>query len=164
MAICQRGFLMVRNMRTGDISPFFLKVREQDIIWKDQVPTRDDVVDNKITDNWLIETHTYLNRASMSKRTVIPALTYVSTRKATGTITLPMKVNATTSAVLISKESGDSALLQNCSVEANLIEADGSGLSEKLQISLISSGGEWNSTNVGTISGYVNISIIGFSK
>lgn len=164
MAICQRGFLMVRNMRTGDISPFFLKVREQDIIWKDQLPTRDDVENNEISDEWLVETHTLLNRASLSKRTVIPALSYVSTRKAVGTLNLPMKVNATTSTVLISKESNDMVLLQNCSVEANLIEPDDDGLSEKLQITLVSSGGEWNSTNVATVTGYVNISIIGFSE
>ena len=162
--ICQRGFLMVRNMRTGNISPFFLKVREQDIIWKDQLPTRDDIVDNKITDDWLIETHTLLNRATLSKRTVIPALTYVSTRKVTGVLTLPMKVNATSSTVIVTKESGDYALLQNCSVEASLIEADGYELSEKLQISLISSSGEWNATNVASVTGYLNILIMGFSE
>lgn len=164
MAICQRGWLMVRNMRTGDMSPFFIKVREQDIVWKDQVPTRDDIVDNKISGDWLIETHTLLNRVIASCRTAIPALTYVSTRIATATISLPFKAKAATSMIQVSKESNDVMILQNANVEAKMDNADESGLSETITITMISPSGEFSSTNISSISGYLNISIIGFTE
>lgn len=164
MAICPRGFMMIRNMRTGEVRPFFIKVREQDIIWKDQAVTRDDIVVNEMSDDgWNYETHTLNNRVQMYKVVELTSLTYVSTRKATVTITLPVNVNASTSGSFFTKNSADNTVLENALVEGRFINADETGLSNTLQITFISINGEFTSSNVTNLSGSLNILIHGFS-
>lgn len=165
MAICPRGFLMTRNMRTGEVRPFFIKVREQDIVWKDQAVTRDDIVVNALTedDGWNYETHTLNNRVQMNNVLSIPEMTFVSTRKTTVTIDLPLSVNASTSGVFITKDSADNSVLENALVEGRFIDVDSNGLSNKLQVSFISIDGEFTSSNISGLSGKLNILIHGFS-
>lgn len=162
---CPRGFLMVRNMRTGDLRPFFIKVREQDIIWKDEAATRDDIVENGVTgDGWLYETHTLLDRVQLSIHTTIPKLTYVNSRKITATITLPYRINALKSTIIINKFSNGAMLLENSNIEATLSNPDASNLTDVLDITIVNPSGEFTSSNVAGISGMMNILIHGFSK
>lgn len=157
---------MTRNMKTGDMKPFFLKIREEDIIWKDQVATRDDIVDNQITlDGWEYETHTYLNRVIMNTRMAMPVFTYDSQRRAYATITLPLSVNVDTAAVFINKYSDEIRVLENCNLEGHLInENTTTNLSNTLELILSSANGELTETNLVTMSGILSIFIKGFSE
>ena len=164
MATCPRGFLMVRNMRTGAVVPFFIKVREQDIIWESDVAALNAVAAySEIDDTWDYDVDTTTNRVEMFKVLSITDLTFVSTRKATLTITLPVSVNATTSGTFITKESNDTTVLENTMVEGRFINSDDSGLSNILQITFISVNGEFTSSNVTNLSGNLNILVRGFS-
>lgn len=164
--LCPRGFLLTMNMRTGDLRPFFLHVREEDIIWKDQVATRDDIVEVKEEASWLIETHTLLNRAYLNARLAFPTLTYVSTKKVTMSFNLPVALNASKSTITINKESNDIVLIEDSSIEAKLVEADeATGLTKKLVVTLINPDGSFTNGNIQSISGcFVNIMINGFTK
>ena len=158
----QRGFLMVRNMKTGEVRPFFLKVREQDIVWKDQPATRDDIIETKMVNKWLCETHTLLKRIILKRRLALPTLTFVNTRKATCTITLPKKINASSSVLHIIKESVDNLVLENAMIEGCMINPDGDGLSNTMEITLASPNGEFQTGNLVAITCYANIVIDGF--
>ena len=126
--LCPRGFLLVRNMRTGDLAPFFLKVREQDIIWESGTSSTftsdnsaaksanrvsrksssgSDLIDTEITDDgWTYETHTVGNRLYADGRIRVNDFVFITTKKEIAIIDLPFGVNADTSSVIVSKISG----------------------------------------------------------
>ena len=131
--LCPRGFLLVRNMRTGDLAPFFLKVREQDIIWESgsgpifasddsaaksasatpanrisrKSSSGSDLIDTEITDDgWTYETHTVGNRLYADGRIRVNDFVFITTKKEIAIIDLPFGVNADTSSVIVSKISG----------------------------------------------------------
>ena len=123
--LCPRGFLLVRNMRTGDLAPFFLKVREQDIIWESgdsaaksanatsvnrvsrKSSSGSDLIDTEITDDgWTYETHTVGNRLYADGRVRVNDFVFITTKKEIAIIDLPFGVNADTSSVIVSKISG----------------------------------------------------------
>lgn len=163
--LCPRGFLITRNVRTGEMRPFFIKVREDDIVWKGAEGETADIIKAGLTDGWLWETHSKLNRVSLKKKITIPVLTQVSTRVATFTVKLPKDVRADNAVIIAGKNSNNGKVLQNCSVEAELIETDETtGLSYTLQISLISPLGELTESNLAIISGSVMIDINGFTE
>mgnify|MGYP007031478246 CR=1 FL=1 len=162
MAKIRRGFLMLRNMKTGDTRPFFIKVREEDIIWKDQAATRDDIVETKMTKGWFCETHSLLKRICLRRRLALPTLTFVNTRKATCTITLPKKINASTSVLHVIKESGGNNVLENAMIEGAMVNADADGLSTTMEITLASPDGEFQKTNITGLVCYANIVIDGY--
>lgn len=162
MKRCSRGFLMVENRKTGEVKPFFIKVREEDIIWKDQVATRDDIVETNIINSWLCETHSYLKRIILKRRLALPELQYVGTRKVTSTVTLPKKIKAETSVIHVIKESSENRILENSIVEGQMISVDDDGLSNTMRIVLASPNGEFTNANVSSLSCFVNIVIDGF--
>lgn len=162
MKRCSRGFLMVENRKTGEVKPFFIKVREEDIIWKDQVATRDDIVETNIINSWLCETHSYLKRIILKRRLALPELQYVGTRKVTSTVTLPKKIKAETSVIHVIKESSENRILENSIVEGQMINVDSDGLSNTMKIVLASPNGEFTNVNVSSLSCFVNIVIDGF--
>ena len=132
--LCPRGFLLIRNMRTGDLAPFFIKVREEDIIWSDgtgpifasevagiglkNIVSRSsssgsDMIDTTVTDDgWVFETHSFGNRIYADARITVADFNYISTKKEVVVVNLPFSVNYKTSSLIVSKitgtESGDS--------------------------------------------------------
>ena len=164
MATCPRGFLFVRNMRTGDIVPFFIRVREEDIIWTSDVSaltTEAGYVENDNT--WDYEVDTTYNRIKMFKGINVSDLTYISTRKATFNINLPTFVNIARSGAFITKKSNDISVIENSMVEAKFINANESGLSNTLQVTFISINGEFTSSNVINLDFNLDVLIHGFT-
>ena len=126
--LCPRGFLLIRNMRTGDLAPFFIKVREEDIIWSDgtgpifasEVPgiglkntvsrsssSGSDIIDTTVTDDgWVFETHSFGNRIYADGRLTVADFSYISTKKEVVVINLPFSVNYKTSSLIVSKITG----------------------------------------------------------
>lgn len=163
MAICPRGFLFARNMRTGDIVPFFVRVREEDIIWTSDVNEMAAEAKYIEADNtWDYELDTTYNRLKMFKVVSISDLTFVSTRKATITLALPVSVNSTKSGSFITKKSNDSSVIENSLIEAKLVNEDENGLSNTLQITFISINGEFTSSNVSGLNFNLDIYVHGF--
>lgn len=165
MATCPRGFLMVRNMRTGDVVPFFIRVREQDIVWESDIAALNAVAAySEVDDSWDYDVNTTTKRVEMFKVVSVSDLTFVSTRKATLTVTLPMSLNASTSGAFITKDSNDTTVLENAMVEGKFINIDDGGLSSTLQITFISINGEFTSSNVTGLTASLNILINGFTE
>lgn len=164
MATCPRGFLFVRNMRTGDIVPFFIRVREEDIVWTSDVSAMAAEAKYIEADNtWDYEVDTTYNRIKMFKGINVSELTYISTRKATFNINLPAFVNIARSGAFITKKSNDISVIENSMVEAKLINENENGFSNTLQITLISVNGEFTSSNVTNLDFSMDILIHGFT-
>ena len=125
--LCPRGFLLIRNMRTGDLAPFFIKVREEDIIWSDGSPifasevagiglknivsrsssSGSDMINTTVTDDgWVFETHSFGNRIYADARITVADFNYISTKKEVIVINLPFSVNYKTSSLIVSKITG----------------------------------------------------------
>lgn len=126
--LCPRGFLLIRNMRTGDLAPFFIKVREEDIIWSDgtgpifasevagiglkNIVSRSsssgsDMIDTTVTDDgWVFETHSFGNRIYADARITVADFNYISTKKEVVVVNLPFSVNYKTSSLIVSKITG----------------------------------------------------------
>jgi hypothetical protein len=164
--ICPRGFILVRNMKTGDIRPFFVKVREEDIIRTGEYEAaRSDRITFTRNGSWLIEDHDVYTIRNMSALLAPSTLTLVSTRVAQYTVTLPAYVFAADSAVLISKASNGNTTFENCMVEAELIDKDTEGLSRTLRIRFVDRSGGLTSTNIQNVSGVkLSVSIQGYSE
>ena len=163
---CPRGFILVRNMRTGDIRPFFVKVREEDIIraGETEAAQSDRVTFSYTNSNWLIEEHDVFFILNMSTIQAPSELTLVSTRIAEYTITLPEYVYAASSAILITKYSGANSVFENCNVEADFQNINNLGMSRTVRIRFIDANGRLTAANIINVNGLkISINIKGFS-
>lgn len=165
--ICPRGFLLIRNMQSGELRPFFLKVREEDIIRRGDIDAEvSDRVTPSYDNGWFIEKHTAYNRINMYRRLAVPQLTRSSTRKASTTISLPEGVLPASAVITVGIDSNDIQLLENSHFEVNLVDPSNvTGLSTTLKVELINPSGNLTDTNVTAVSGArLMIDIKGFSE
>ena len=165
--ICPRGFLLIRNMQSGELRPFFIKVREEDIIKRGETDAEiSDRVTPSYDNGWFIEKHTAYNRVNMYKRFAVPQLTRVSTRKAYATINLPEGILPDSAVISVSVNSNDIVLLENSHFELSIIDASAvTGLSTTLKIELINPNGNLTDTNVTEVSGArLMVDIKGFNE
>lgn len=143
-----RGFFFIRNKQDGQILPFFLRVREDDILW------------NKSDESgWIIRTYENIGRADIEKQIDIKNLTFETTRKISMSVTLPKSITSQ-STIQLTKFSNGNSILENAVIEAKLDNFT-NGVSNTLVVYFFSPLGSFTQENITSLSGKLNILIHG---
>lgn len=144
-----RGFLFVRNKKSGEILPYFIHVREDDIYWN-TVPES----------GWTVRNYDNIKQVDLQAHMSIPELTIESSRKVSAKITLPVSLGSR-SIIQVTKFSNGNSLLENSVVEAQLDDYTGE-TTNILSIYFINSSSLFTEENITSLTGKLNISIRGF--
>lgn len=160
----RRGFLMVRDPESGNLVPFFVKVREEDILNYSGQTRNDEITGD--SSGWKYVTHSLSTdkRIHLSRRFPLDGLTYVRENNCYVKVSIPFKLSVNDTTILIGKESSGSTVFSQTFVEACLTDVDDSGYSSTLEIRFYDSKSGFTETNINLDTLIVSVEINGYME